>query len=285
MSTTGPSEAVREPYDSELPGTGFVPPVPGPREVVPLAASVPAEPMSPVDPSAAPLRRWGFGAYLFAEAVFLSASLLLVLPYVGSAHHGPPPPSVLLLSLTVPTILSACAAMLVTRLRGNGPRIDLGLRMSRADLNRGFGFGCAGLLATIPAAALWSHVVGVDEANSAVARLFAGQRFSVPVAAGVFVVVWLVAPICEEIVYRGLLWGAMERNGANRWWAFGMTTCAFALAHFELTRTPLLLVIAVPIGLARVYSAGIGASIVAHQVNNLFPAVSLFMLMVGARPW
>lgn len=263
MSTIGPPEAVREPFDEPLDPTGVL------------------------DPETPPTRRWGFGAYLFAEAVFLTASLLLVLPYVGTAGtaHQKPPPSVLLLSLTVPTILSAAAAMLVTWLRGNGPRADLGLRMTRADLSRGFGFGCAGLMATIPAAALWSHVVGMDEANSAVARLFAGQRFSVPLAAAVFLVVWLVAPVCEEIVYRGLLWGAMERNGANRWWAFGVTTLAFALAHFELTRTPLLLVIAVPIGLARVYSDNIGASIVAHQVNNLIPAVSLFMLMIGAHPW
>jgi len=275
LSTTGPSEAVREPFDEPL------------HE--PLDESLGERFHGPfgerVEPAAPPARRWGFGAYLFAEAVFLAASLLLVLPYVDAARPVPPPPAVLLLSLTVPTVLSAAAAMVVTWMRGGGPRNDLGLRVTRADLSRGFGFGCAGLMATIPAAALWSHVVGVDEANSAVARLFAGQRFSVPLAAAVFLVVWLVAPVCEEIVYRGLLWGAMERNGANRWWAFGVTTLAFALAHFELTRTPLLLVIAVPIGLARVYSDNIGASIVAHQVNNLIPAVSLFMLMIGARPW
>jgi membrane protease YdiL (CAAX protease family) len=103
-------------------------------------------------------------------------------------------------------------------------------------------------------------------------------------AVAVFLVVWLIAPICEEIVYRGLLWGALERIGANRWWAFGLTTLLFALAHFEFTRTPLLLVVAVPIGLARLYSEGLGASIVAHQVNNFLPAVSLLMLMLGVLP-
>jgi hypothetical protein len=278
LSTTGPPGAVREPFDEPL-DPGLPDPTAG------LDPTAGAFPTTGAVATTLPARRWGFGAYLFAEAVFLTASLLLVLPYVGAGHRGSPPPLVLLLSLTVPTILSAGAAILVTRLRGNGPRADLGLRMTRADLSRGFGYGCAGLMATIPAAALWSHVVGVDEANSAVARLFAGQRFSVPLAASVFLVVWLVAPVCEEIVYRGLLWGAMERNGANRWWAFGVTTLAFALAHFELTRTPLLLVIAVPIGLARVYSDNIAASIVAHQVNNLIPAVSLFMLMIGAHPW
>ena len=26
-----------------------------------------------------------------------------------------------------------------------------------------------------------------------------------------FVFVWLIGPVCEELIYRGLLWGALER--------------------------------------------------------------------------
>lgn len=283
MSTTGPSEAVREPCEPEPPASASTPEIPRPRDTVRVHSAALDLGVS-VAPAPAPApRRWGLGAYLLAEAVFLVTSLLLVLPYVAGPHEGPPPASVLLLSLTVPTLLSACAALLVTVLRGHGPRIDLGLRLSRTDVRQGLVFGCAGLLLSIPAAALWSHVVGAEQATSAVAELFAGQRFSVPFAIAVFLVVWLVAPVCEEIVYRGLLWGAIDRNGANRWWAFGLTTCAFALAHFEFTRTPLLLVIAVPIGLARLYTGRLGASIVAHQVNNLLPAVALLLLLLGVR--
>jgi membrane protease YdiL (CAAX protease family) len=60
-----------------------------------------------------------------------------------------------------------------------------------------------------------------------------------------------------------------------------VTTLSFALAHFEFTRTPLLLVIAVPIGLARLYTGRLGASIIAHQLNNLLPAVSLLLALLG----
>jgi hypothetical protein len=230
--------------------------------------------------------RWGLGAYLLAEAVFLGSSVLLVLPYVGRPHPpgnalAPVPPAILLLSLTVPTLLAAGVALLATRLRGNGPALDLGLRFERGDLARGLAFGCGGLVLTIPAAALWAHVVGPEKANSAVAAMFAGQHFSVPLAVAVFLVVWLVAPVCEEIVYRGLLWGALRRHVAGRWWAFGLTTLCFALAHFEFTRTPLLLVIAIPIGLARLYTDRLGASIIAHQLNNLLPAVSLLLVLLG----
>jgi uncharacterized protein len=298
VSTSGPPEAVREPWEppptgSELPGTpsemssgtspgmppgnspGMPSRMPEPRLGLAEAVAAPAG-----TAPGSPPHRWGFGAYLLAEAVFLGTSVLLVLPYVGN-HSGPPPPMMLLLSLTVPTLLAAGVALLATVLRGNGPRVDLGLRFDRADLTRGLAFGCGGLVLTIPAAALWSRVVGPEQANSAVAELFAGQRFAVPVAIAVFLVVWLVAPICEEIVYRGLLWGAVERHTTGRWWAFGVTTLSFALAHFEFTRTPLLLVIAVPIGLARLYTGRLGASVIAHQLNNLLPAVSLLLALLG----
>jgi len=217
---------------------------------------------------------------LLVEAVFLVTSALLVLPFIGPGH-GPPPAEALLISLTVPTMLSAGTAVLVTCVRGNGPRLDLGLRFARDDLRQGFGYGCAGLLLSLPAAALWSSVVGADKSSSAVAQLFVGQRFSIPLAIGVFLAVWLVSPICEEIVYRGLLWAAMERIGANQWWAFGLTTLLFALAHFEFTRTPLLLVISVPIGMARLATGRLGTSIVAHQVNNFLPALSLLLMLLG----
>jgi membrane protease YdiL (CAAX protease family) len=290
VSTSGPPEAVREPWEPPPPGSELSG---GPSGVqagfpsgIPLAIPEPRLGLAEAPGDAAgtapggPPHRWGFGAYLLAEAVFLGTSVLLVLPYVGN-HSGPPPPIMLLLSLTVPTVLAAGVALLATVLRGNGPRLDLALRFDRADLTRGLAFGCGGLVLTIPAAALWSRVVGPEQANSAVAELFAGQRFAVPVAIAVFLVVWLVAPICEEIVYRGLLWGAVERHATGRWWAFGVTTLSFALAHFEFTRTPLLLVIAVPIGLARLYTGRLGASIIAHQLNNLLPAVSLLLALLG----
>jgi membrane protease YdiL (CAAX protease family) len=216
--------------------------------------------------------------------VFLVTSVLLVLPFAGRAHIEPLSPATTLILLIVPTVASASAAMLITRWRGNGPVADLGLRFTPSDLVRGLGFGIMGLALSIPASLIWVSAVGPEQATSAVADAFTGQRFPFPAAIAVALTMWLVAPVCEEIVYRGLLWGAVTRLGGSRWWAFGVTTLLFALAHFELTRTPLLLVISIPIALARLYSQGIGASIVAHQVNNFIPALSVFLLLTGAAP-
>ena len=44
-----------------------------------------------------------------------------------------------------------------------------------------------------------------------------------------------------------------------RWAPFVVTTLLFAVAHFEFTRTPLLLVVALPIALARLRTGRLGA--------------------------
>lgn len=221
--------------------------------------------------------RWGLGAFVVAELVYLVTSVALAL-VVGDA----PAVATVALIVAVPTVLAALVAVLITRVRGNGPRVDLKLRWSGPALAVGLLFGAGGLVLTIPAAMLWVQIVGED-ANSAAGVVFSGLRGGWPSAVLVFAVIVLVAPLCEEIMYRGLLWGAVERRW-GRWVALVVTTVVFALAHLEWTRAPLLVVVAVPIALARLYTDNLTASVVAHQVTNLLPGLVLMFTVAGAVP-
>lgn len=223
--------------------------------------------------------RWGIGAFLVVETVYLLSSTALGFAIVG---HGRLTAGIIAMGIAIPTMLAAGVAVLITQLRGNGPRADLGLRWSWRGLGLGLLFGFGGLFVTIPASIVYRLIVGPD-ANSAVGRIFQGLRVSWPWAVAVLLVVVLVAPVCEEIMFRGLLWGALEWRW-GRWVALAVTTVIFALAHLELTRAPLLVVIAIPIGLARLYSGGLMASIVAHQVTNLLPGISLMLALAGVTP-
>jgi uncharacterized protein len=227
-----------------------------------------------------PAHRWGLGAYLVVEAVFLLASVGVGALFGARLSSSA---GALASALVVPTVLAAGTALLITRVRGNGPRVDLGLQWSWRDVRLGLAFGFGGLIITIPASILYLAIAGSDT-TSAVGEEFGGVRAGPALALVVFVIVVVVAPLCEEIVYRGLLWGAVERLGAHRWWALGITTVVFALAHFELTRTPLLLFVAIPIALARLYSGRLLASVVAHGVNNLLPGISLVLMLLGVLP-
>jgi membrane protease YdiL (CAAX protease family) len=266
---------------SAPPPTGPFPSA-SPQDPQPSAPSqVPAgapEPPAAGDP---PPHRWGIGAYVLVEILFLGSSFL-----IAALLADPEGPSVaaVVLGLSVPTLLAAATALVITRVRGNGPRIDLGIRWSARDVAAGLLWGLGGLVVSVPASLVYVAIVGPDNATTAVGQAFDGIRVGWPVAFGVFVLVAFVAPVCEEIVYRGLLWGAVTKHGANRWVAFAITTLLFAMAHFELTRTPLLLVVALPIGLARVFTGRLPASIVAHQVNNLLPALGLALALTGGVP-
>lgn len=228
--------------------------------------------------------RWGFGAFLGVYAVFVLSAVLIGAAVGALAPRAIDSTTVVLVGTMVPTILATITALLVTKLRGNGPKIDLRWSFDRTDLRAGFKFGAIGLVCTTVAAVVWTNLVGDENASSAVGRLVENERMPIAAAVAMFLFVWLVGPVCEEIIYRGLLWGALERLKWGRWAVFTLTTVIFAISHLEPLRTSLLLVIGIPIGLARLFTGRLGASVVAHQINNFLPALAVLLVAVGAMP-
>jgi len=243
-------------------------------------------PLPAEDAFVAPPPRWGFGAFLLVEAVLLaSAAFISVL--VGDTAPGQPLPiRVVLLGTMLPTMIAAGTAVLITVVRGNGPLADLRLQFRWSDVRTGLKYGCIGLVFTSVAAYVWTEIVGNQHATSAISALVEDRKMAVPAALVMFVYLWLVGPICEEVIYRGLLWGAVERlqwrsERQGRMAAFVLSTAVFAASHLEPLRTTLLLVIAVPIGLARFATGRLPASIVAHQANNFLPALTILLGAFG----
>jgi uncharacterized protein len=216
---------------------------------------------------------------LAAEVFLLVGGIISGYLFISEAQ---PTVGLLVIGLAAPTVLAAVTALLITKVRGNGPRIDLRLEWSWRDVGLGLAFGFGGLALTIPASIVFVAIVGQD-ATSAVGDALDGLRASPLLAVLVLLIVVLVAPTCEEILYRGLLWGGVERL-AGRWVAFAVTTVLFALAHFEFTRAPLLLVVAIPIAVARLYTGRLLPAVVAHQVNNLLPGIVLMLGLLGVVP-
>ncbi|MEU5696828.1 type II CAAX endopeptidase family protein [Actinosynnema sp. NPDC020468] len=227
-----------------------------------------------------------FEVFLAAEAVLLLVSLVVLVPVVlsdpGVAAGGPMTGRTLVILLVVPPVAAAVTGVGGMALFGGGPREgrarrELAVRWTAKDLGVGAAYGLGGLVLTVPASYLWARAVGPDDATSTVGEVFAGRQLGTATAVAVFLVVWLVAPVCEEVVFRGALWRALEHWGWPRWAVVAGTSVAFSCAHLELLRTPLLLVLSLPIALARLATDNLLASVVAHQVNNFLPAVALLM--------
>ncbi len=68
---------------------------------------------------------------------------------------------------------------------------------------------------TVPSSTSAPNEPPIPTITGTIGRLFAGvvegRAMSVSAAVAMFVYLWLLGPICEEIIYRGLLWGAVER--------------------------------------------------------------------------
>jgi uncharacterized protein len=244
------------------------------------------------DDSVTSTRRAGLrmlAVFVAAEFTLLSASVLVLVLFTvfdpdqvagGRLEAGP-----LVALLAVPATAGALVAVAGAALVGGGPRPgrvrrELAIRWRWRDLGTGVVIGFGGLFLVIPAAILWANWVGVDQANSAVGDAFAGRQLGPLAAVVVFLVVWLVAPLAEEVIFRGALWRAMEHWRWNRWVIFAVTSVVFSVAHMELLRTPLLLVVSIPVGLARMLTGNLLASVVVHQVNNLLPALALLTAAV-----
>lgn len=233
------------------------------------------------------------GCFAIGEVTFLAASLFVLLPYAlaspRQAADGSLPPAALVVALVVPTVLAALVATIGAALLGTGNlaqrlRNQLSIRWRLSDVGVGLLLGVAGLIITVPAAGVWARWVGTNQANSAVGEAFEGLRLPLGMALTLFFAVWLIAPLCEELLYRGVLWRAMEYWQWNRWVIFALTTAVFSVAHLELLRTPLLVVISLPIALARMLTGNLLASVVAHQANNFLPAVGLLLITQGLVP-
>ncbi|WP_461121786.1 lysostaphin resistance A-like protein [Saccharothrix stipae] len=229
-------------------------------------------------------QRWGFGAFLLVEAVFiLSAVFITAVARTSGTDIGSSVTFILIGSM-VPTVLAAGVAIAVTYLRGNGPFRDLRLAWDWADVKIGLKLGALGLALTYVAAVIWSKLVGDDNATSAIGELVDGAGLPLAAALAMFLYVCFLGPVCEEIIYRGLLWGAIERQRWSRWAAFVLTTVIFAAGHLEPLRTSLLIVIALPLGIARLITRRLTASVVAHVINNFLPGLTLLLVSIGVMP-
>jgi membrane protease YdiL (CAAX protease family) len=83
------------------------------------------------------------------------------------------------------------------------------------------------------------------------------------------------APVVEELAFRGMLFSALLKRGVGARRTTVLVALTFAIFHFEWIRLPLLLVIGLVLGYLRERTGRVGASVVAHSVNNIIGALSL----------
>ncbi len=227
--------------------------------------------------------RWGLwdAAATLLASIGLSVVIIVVVAAVAIAQGRPAGElggGEILLTIVVPWIGLAGWPLLATATRGNGPRIDLGLRLSWRDVAWGAFGGVAAIFVGTLLAGLTIAVFGeIDSAAAQVAEdlLRQGDRWMLITMA---VLVLIGAPIVEEIAFRGMVYNSAAKRGWVPWVTIPVSALAFALFHFEPQRLLILFGIGIVLGIVRWRVRSLGACMVAHGINNLPSAIYIATL-------
>ena len=226
-----------------------------------------------------PLRapRWGLADVLIAILIALIVPSLILgaVLAAGAAKDGG---LVLLLSLMLPWLGFGLWPILTTRLQGNGPTLDLGLSVRWIDVVWGIGGGVACFVLGSLTAAATERVFG--SFDSAAGDALANADISRWVVWAFALCALVGAPLFEELCFRGLAFAAIAKATSRRGlpavpWATIGSALLFALVHVEPVRIPVLLVIGLVLSVLRARTGRIGASVIAHSLNNFVAVLGI----------
>lgn len=236
-------------------------------------------------------QRWGIPAA--SVVLLINLAGFLALPFVVNTRVA----GVYVVAIMIPSVVAMVVSLLFSRYRGNGPVVDFGLPTTVAELGgqlkTGFAWGAAALGGGIVLALVVLSQTDLED-QAPLSGLF---DIPLPWKIVLALWIWLGAPFCEEIMFRGMVWGALERrkwglrNGlgevvapmkgawlGNKWVVLAVSAVLFALWHREGWRFVVLLWGGLAIGIARMKSGSVASSATAHSVNNTLPACAILLV-------
>ena len=225
--------------------------------------------------------RWGLWDVLITlgGALVLGVAAALILDALSA-----PLAIQVLVGGMAPWLALAGWPLFITSVRGNGPRIDLSLSLSWRDAGSGLVGGVIAIIAAVVVALATAAIFG--EFNSAAGdvgvELKALGDYWLLIAFGLMIAVG--APIAEELAFRGLFFAALRKHGVGPVLSVVITAVAFALFHLEPARLGVLVTIGLVLGIVRLRTGSLGASMVAHGVVNAPAAVILVIGLPGVAP-
>ncbi len=181
--------------------------------------------------------------------------------------------------LNLPLWIGLIGAPLLARRRGLDWRRDLGWGMHRTDVALGLGVGVAAQFALVPLYEVVFLVFGEQDVAAPARSLVAAVDTPIDLLALVVMTV-VMAPLAEEICYRGLLYRGIRdmeaaRSGTGVVIATVVSSLIFAASHFQVVQFPGLLAFGVVAAVLTQRTGRLGTAIWAHVGFNLTTVVLL----------
>ncbi len=155
--------------------------------------------------------------------------------------------------------------LFIAAMMHTAPRILYGLRATSSDIPTGIATGVVMQFAAVPLYLLLFELIG-DQDLSGPARELAERAHGWGVIVFVIMVV-VVAPITEELFFRGLVFGALSRI-MPAWAAIGVSALIFAAVHLQLLQSIALFLLGAVLAFLVHRTGRLGPAIIAHAAFN-----------------
>lgn len=173
--------------------------------------------------------------------------------------------------IAIPPLVQVIYVVLAVRHKGRGLAADLGWRFKPVDLAIGIVLFLVGIMLAALVALAMESLFGISP-SAALADMIQDGDGTTPGITGWIVLLAVLAaffiPVMEEIVYRGLLWSALEKRGMRQETILVVTSLIFAAVHLEPARFPILFVLGLALGYGRIQTGRIGSCIATHICLN-----------------
>jgi len=221
--------------------------------------------------------QWGIPSAIFSLLVAI-ASAFVVAEFTANVL-GLPEAQSLLWSLLAQVIGLLVVPFSISYLKGNGPRADFKLQITKSDIRLGFIFGFILLSTALIIATIQMNLFGEFTSAAAMASQVFTEDFRLLIL--FILVVALLGPFVEEVAFRGMWYGALMNKFNNKSVAIFGSAFVFSLIHFEIERVFLIFITGLILGYLRAKTDSLGAPIVAHIVNNTPGALGFLVLLNG----
>lgn len=239
----------------------------------------------------------GFGAAVVAAMIIGGVGA------VFGAGFNHPPPAVSILSVIAQDLCLIGSALLFARMSGPPRPSQFGLQPPKR-LGSAVGWVVGGYVAFVVLSYAWLSAIGQTNAKDTITDDL-GAKGSTAALIGVAFVVTVLAPLAEELFFRGYFFGALRRLGL--WPAAIFTGLAFGIVHVAGSPIAFILPLALlgtVLCLLRERTGSLYPGIVLHCINNsvalsssehwswqvpvvlvVAPATIALLIWAGLRAW
>ncbi|CAN5400436.1 hypothetical protein BH10ACT3_BH10ACT3_16810 [soil metagenome] len=237
--------------------------------------------MTDLAPASRDDQRWGLGQVVggLGASVLLQVLVGGVILSVAGWTKDEQIPIWGLALLQIPLWSAYLGAVYLAGMKGRGVVRDFGLRMKWSDVPIGLAIGvfCQTVLLWLIYLPIFL-IPGLDEKDlSRPAKELADRAGGTASWLLFALLVGILAPIVEELFYRGLLLRSLEKRGMAQWVSVVVTALVFAAIHMQPLQFPGLLAFGLVTGALAARSGRLGPSIWAHIGFNMTTVVLLYV--------